>query len=342
MHRGTGSTPAARDGAAAVPERRPPHFSIPFPTELNPDTERAGRAGLRWARETGLTPGPVERRALAAPRYDRLAGHAYPRAEGPELDLTVQWMMWFFTFDDLFDGPFGRDLLAVGGLTETLIAAMYDGRGPHDGDMPLLRGFLDLCRRSVAHTSPSWRTRFHSDVEVYLRSYQWEAANRVLGRTPAIDTYLEMRRHSIGVWMSLDLAEPCGRFALPHSAFRSEAIQTMRRLCSDVVVLVNEVLSYDKDRGHGDVNLLVLLQETERLSFAEAVRRAQETVADDVRRYQDLEAGLDRLLTDLNLPPHHASDLERYAHAMRSWMRGNLDWSLETVRYRRRQSGRVS
>ncbi|WP_027346185.1 terpene synthase family protein [Hamadaea tsunoensis] len=310
-----------------------PRFDIPYPSRISPDVERARLEGLRWAREMGIVRDGAETAALDAPRFDRLAAYAYPGHVGAPLDLVVELMLWFFPFDDLFDGPLGRDPAATAALIENLVAGMYAERPPSPFDPPMVRAFLDLWHRARIGTTPSWRTRLHSDSEAYLRSYQWEAANRVRGRVPSVASYVEMRRHSIGVWPSLDVGESTGRFEIPQVAFRSDHVQTMRRLCSDVVVLVNEAYSAAKDHEHGDLNLAVLLEREEGLTARQArarvVAMAEACVADFVR----LDAGLDRLCDDLNIPAARP-DLERYADGMRSWMRGNLDWSRETVRYR--------
>jgi hypothetical protein len=323
-------------GTAAArirPRIRSPRFDIPYPTRISPDVERARREGLRWAYAMGIVRDEAEAARLDAPRFDRLAAYAYPHNVGPELDLVVELMLWFFPFDDIFDGPLGRDLTGTTALIESMLAAMYAHRPPHPADPPMVRAFLDLWQRARIGTSPSWQTRFHSDTEAYLRSYQWEAANRVRGRIPGVAPYLEMRRHSIGVWLSVDAGERTGHFEVPHTAFRSEHLQTMRRLSSDVVVLVNEAYSAAKDRDHGDLNLVVLLQTEHGLGPDAALSRVEAMAAECVREFRRLEDGLDRLHDDLNLSPAARTDLERYADGMRSWMRGNLDWSRETVRY---------
>ncbi|WP_144122614.1 terpene synthase family protein [Catellatospora sichuanensis] len=319
-----------------TPVGRSPRFDIPYPTRISPDVERARLEGLRWAREMGIVRDDAETAALDAPRYDRLAAYAYPANVGADLDLVVELMMWFFPFDDLFDGPLGRDPAATAALIDSMVTAMYAHRAPHLTDPPLIRAFLDLWQRIRLGTTESWRTRLHSDTEVYLRSYQWEVANRVRGRTPNVATYLEIRRHSIGVWPSVEAGERTGHFEIPHTAFRSEQIQAMRRLCSDVVVLVNDALSAGKDRDRNDLNLVPLLQGEEGLTADEAMARIEQMVDQRLREFRRLDDSLDRLHDDLNLAPAARYDLERYADGMRAWMRGNLDWSLETVRYRAR------
>ena len=74
--------------------------------------------------------------------------------------------------------------------------------------------------------------------------------------------------------------------------------------------------------------------ESEGIGTGKAIVCIEDMVETRVRRYQQFENGLDRLCTDLRLTPSAHLDLRRYAHGMRSWMRGDLDWSLETIRYR--------
>lgn len=93
-----------RDDAATV-DGALPRFSIPWPPRLNPEVERMRQHSLDWARSSGIVTSDEEVARLDEPRFDRLAGYAHPDARGLRAELVGDWMIWFFRFDDWFDGP---------------------------------------------------------------------------------------------------------------------------------------------------------------------------------------------------------------------------------------------
>jgi hypothetical protein len=313
----------------------PPAFNCPIPAAISVEAEQGRARGLRWALESGLVRDATQAEQLDQARFDRLAAMAYPGALGAELDLAVGWMLWFFEFDDWFDGPAGTDVHAVDELLDRMVAMMYGAAPRAAGDHPLVRVFLDLCERSRIGMTPSWQGRFHSDAEVYLRSYRWEAVNRAQARLSDVETYLEVRRHSIGIWMSLDLAERVSSMELPHQVFRSECIQRMRRLCSNHVVLVNEIASFGKDRAGMDCNVLSLLEASGGPVGRDAVTWVRERADEQLAEFLDLQRSLPVLCDRMNLPAASLPAVVESGRAMASWIRANLDWSLETPRYLR-------
>jgi 5-epi-alpha-selinene synthase len=75
------------------------------------------------------------------------------------------------------------------------------------------------------------------------------------------------------------------------------------------------------------MNLVFILQNTYDLSLQTAVDRAAAIHDAEVRAFEIMEAQLPAcgLMVD--------ADVQRYIDGLRSWMRGNLDWSLTCGRY---------
>ncbi len=52
--RGKGAQPSTAASDGSTPHRQP-RFSIPFPSQIGPDVERARQRGLRWARSMEIS-----------------------------------------------------------------------------------------------------------------------------------------------------------------------------------------------------------------------------------------------------------------------------------------------
>ena len=125
----------------------------------------------------------------------------------------MAWMYWFFLFDDWFDGPLGRDPVAMRRLVGVLTDHVYGRPGAVTTDSPpLVRVFAEIYDRAADGMSPAPRGRFATDVAQYLFTNYIEAFHRARGGPDEMDTVAHMRRYSIGVLPSLGFGEPAVGF----------------------------------------------------------------------------------------------------------------------------------
>jgi 5-epi-alpha-selinene synthase len=100
-------------------------------------------------------------------------------------------------------------------------------------------------------------------------------------------------------------------------------------MTNNVISWANDIVSLEKERLQGDVhNLALILAYEQKLSLQDAVERVGALHDAEVYAFIALTRRLP------SFAPLVDSDLRRYVTGMRFWMRANLDWSLDTVRYR--------
>jgi 5-epi-alpha-selinene synthase len=100
-------------------------------------------------------------------------------------------------------------------------------------------------------------------------------------------------------------------------------------MANNVVCWSNDIISLDKEMKRGDVHNLVLALRCEhQLVLQEAIDHAGELHDAEVRAFIDLEPRLPSFGAAVD------AELARYVVILRSWMRGNLDWSHASGRYR--------
>jgi hypothetical protein len=126
----------------------------------------------------------------------------------------------------------------------------------------------------------------------------------------------------------MDLIEPVNGIDLPSDVLRDTLFQRALGAACDVVCWTNDLYSAQKEadlREHH--NLVLITEHIEQVSRARAFAEvARETVA-ELDNFLALEPQV------LAAWPEHGEQLRKYLNGMRSWMRGNYDWSRRTKRY---------
>ncbi|HEV2783940.1 MAG TPA: hypothetical protein VGX25_31520 [Actinophytocola sp.] len=298
-----------------------------IPPELNPHAEAATRHLNRWVVEHRLIG-----RAVARERFDRanfgwFAAVTYPTADEADLGLVADWFAWLFLLDDqLDDGLLGRDPDRAGELMGAIFNVL-NGLGARPGAPSIVTSLDDLWARTVATASPGWRRRFVEHVVAGGMAACWEAENRVRGVVPDVPSYVENRRHTGAIYVCMDLIEIVEHIDVPPEVYGGEPFAEALDAACDVVCWVNDLYSLDKETSLGEYhNLVTVTQHAHRLSQAEAIDVVVGRIAHRLREYLAWEPAA--------LAAGPAPVVAPYLAGMRSWMRGNLDWSATTRRYR--------
>ncbi|OIK05297.1 terpene synthase family protein [Streptomyces monashensis] len=322
-----------RTGGAHIPE-----IHCPFPYQVNPHADQA-RAHLDgWVRRTGLV-----RRASAAQRFAQadfgwFVSLVHPTANARHLELTADWFAWLFLVDDqLDDGGFGRSpqrmRQLVDSMREVLEAADFGAsRAPATDAPPAVSSLADLWRRTAADASPQWRRRFVRHLRgCLLTATVWEADNRIRGRVPDEETYIEKRRHTGAIYVCMDLIEIVEHIDVPEDLYDSPEFTAALDAACNVVCWTNDVYSLEKERALGEVhNLAYVVQHHRGIGQEQAVAEVCAATSAETERFLSAERNLLRTRLD------HAAVLTPYLAGMRTWIRGNLDWSRRTRRYQPR------
>ncbi|MCM2393687.1 terpene synthase family protein [Streptomyces albipurpureus] len=304
---------------------------IPFPRRISRDVDRARDQHLHWPRSHGLLEGEEVVRRHAGARYAELAARFYPDAVGEELDLGVDLMSWFFLFDDTFDGPDGEDPARAGLLVESVTQVLRRPATP--ADPPAVRAFSDLWRRSCDGMSPQWRQRAAEHWRTYLSGYVLEANHRQLGLMPTVEEHLLLRRETIGVYPTVDLAERIGGFEVPEHVYADGRLTAMRHIAAEVDTIHNDLCSVEKEEARGEIHNLLLILERQGCTRAEAVEEMRRMIRSRTERFLVLETGLTGLCDSFRLTEARRVSVHRFADALRAVMRGDYDWAEQSGRY---------
>ncbi|ROQ73577.1 Germacrene A synthase [Streptomyces sp. ADI92-24] len=308
-----------------------PDIYCPFPQRTNPHVGHV-RAHLdSWTRNTGLVHRDSARERFEQADFGAFVGMVYPTADSKNLDLVADWFVWLFLVDDqLDDGHLGRSPDRVRSVVE-LMRCVVDGSGtPADEELPAaVVALVDLWERTVPAAAPQWRRRFTYHLMKYLTTATtWEAGNRADGVVPPEATYIEKRRHTGAIHVCMDLIEIVAGIEAPESIHNDPRFIIALEASCNVVCWANDVYSYEKEQVLGEIhNLVHLVRHHRGYGKQQSLDHVCAEIAAETERFLAAEAELLTAYPQLNWM------LKPYLDGMRSWMRGNLDWSRQTPRY---------
>jgi Terpene synthase family 2, C-terminal metal binding len=303
----------------------------PFESALNPGTEEAHHHTREWAEHFGLVRDANAQRQVATERFTWLVGHFFPWAQKRELELISDFTSWLFWHDDLCDETtLGEDPPALAQQFDWLLGILTR-RHPARANAAFDLAMADL-RDRFEQAAPSWGwfARMVASIHQYFDAGVWEAANRRQGIVPGVGTFIGMRRFAGGMYIYTDFVELAGRFELPLVVRGHRDVSRLVQITCNVACWHNDLFSLDKELAWGDVhNLVVVLARERQLSLPRARALAVEYCNREVASF---------IPTARRLAPHGAEIdgmLAGYQRGLGALMRGNLDWSLGTDRYRR-------
>lgn len=311
-----------------------PRFYCPFPPEIHPQVEEIHQHTLLWATHHRLLQKEVAIHRFNTSRFAWLAARTYPRTSFEKLALTNDFFTWLFMLDDQFDDSnFGRQFARMEQIVDSLLAVLDITRigkslqsKPLQG--PVAEALQELWARALPLTTPQWQQRFVHHLRDYLDAYLWEIGNRVSDETPDIALYIEKRQDAGAMRLALDYIDLAEHVDLPPEIYKSSPVQTLLLITNNVVCWQNDIVSVEKEMAHGDhSNLVLVLQKAHKCSLQEAVFLANDLITREIKLLESLAEAIPPLL------PDHQPDLQKYLAGARSWIRGNLDWSLESYRY---------
>ncbi|MGW0802602.1 terpene synthase family protein [Nonomuraea sp. NPDC002799] len=298
-------------------------LTVPFPAGLNPHTGMLASSLRAWARRCGIPPAAVGRAA----RYDLLAGRMYPRARPAVLARIAETVVWLFLYDDYCDpgGPAGTPSRATRAAARVGHVLSGRARPPRER---VLRCLGDLTERWLPLVDDEWRLRWAESVQGFADGIRDEAAARAAGVSPGLPDYLAARLHTSG-WMTLtDLVTPAEDASLPGDLYRSTEYLALRRTAGEIACAINDVFSQGKEVAAGEVHNMVLIRGRD---LNGDLRAATETTLDWIAgRLTDYQSTRAAFLTR----SRRTTAAERHLSGIESLIRGSLDWSFETSRYR--------
>jgi 5-epi-alpha-selinene synthase len=306
-----------------------PQLTCPFASAINPHAALVHQHTLDWVQRFALVHGDTGYQWVGVVSVGELAARAHPHASREALELISNWYAWMFFRDDQCDesaiGRYPERLTTI----NTRFLEILGGAPKTDLDGPLAHALHDLRERIERQVTPTWLRRFTRTVKEYFASTVWEATNRARNFTPDVATYIRMRPLTGGLAIDTEFIEIVEQTHLPPEVRSHPVVRALTTASNNVVCWANDLISLEKEVKCGDVhNLVLVLRHAYQLTLQQAIDHAAQMYNREIAAFLELETQLPSFGTAVD------ANLRRYLSVLCARMRGNLDWSYATTRYR--------
>ncbi len=307
-----------------------PEFPYLLPAHRHPQTEDIRRESDAWVVENmGFAlQGEREMELLLEEAASLWTCHVLPTAMPDRLRTMCKYTEYLSVFDNAMVDreKIGKDPKAA----EELFARVANilGDQAEGADFAWGSALQGLWKDMRAGCSPQLWQRFMAEVERFLAGCVDEITSRSDDRVFDWDTYLRIRRDSVGMGMYFVLGEYGLGIDLTDDLRRSGALREIIDTALVHIMLTNDLFSFRAEAVMDDyVNGISVLRLSEGLGLQQAVDRLFGVIdglrADFMAQRRAIEAG--ELGRD--------EDIRAYLDALWHMMAGNLQWSYLTSRY---------
>ncbi len=264
--------------------------------------------------------------------FVELDAFVYPYASLERLGVVGGFNQWLYFLDDQYDDhpECHDDLEAIRSIMQRGVD-LLSGAPLQVKPTPFERYTRAYRRELAALMPPGFFERFVDNVKRYLFEGSLLGLGYWLRReTLPLDQYIELRALDSGVYPVIDCVELAADLRLPSELLETPELRDMVHAAVRHVALANDVFSFEKEtlQNGSTVNLVHVLRVRENRSIESAAQRAADIVNGYAKSFLRLEQRLPRC------EPALERQRAAYVNGMKTWMRGNVDFSLQSQRFR--------
>ncbi|EIW77082.1 terpenoid synthase [Coniophora puteana RWD-64-598 SS2] len=258
---------------------------------------------------------------------DAKSQRAFDLCDFNELRSSCDMMHLFFMIDELSDqetGPVVREQAA---------SIMDAFRNPYAqrpaGESILGEISRQFWGRTLERAKPSALTqqRFIATFDAYTAAVATQANDRDADFVRDIESYLAVRRNTIGTYPSFVFLEL--GMDLPEDVLEHSIIRDMQRYISELIAVSNDLYSYNIEQARGDSghNVLTVAMHDLGTGLDGAIKWTGEYCDILERKFKDAANHLPSWGRGIDEQVTH------YVSGFGNWARANEVWSFETPRY---------
>ncbi|KAG8908273.1 hypothetical protein FRB99_007806 [Tulasnella sp. 403] len=301
----------------------------PFNLRVNPHYQPLAAISEKWLDDHKVHPSPKKRAAFEACNFGLLTAMCYPDADYARFRVLCDYINCLFAFDDLTDeGGLRKDGTGTKKASDIIMNALHHPFA-YQTEFRCGQVFASFWGRAVeTGCAPGMQRRFLEYTDLYVQAVHEQVLNRAQGHIPTIDSFIELRRDTGALKMCFAMGEFGLNLDLPDEVFECPLIRIMEDCANDVVVLSNDIYSYNIEQAQGDTcNIIEVAMKEKGLDVQGAMDFAGGLVKDRVDLFVASKAQLP------SWGPRVDADVLKYLRVCEDWMTGGFHWSLQSERY---------
>jgi 5-epi-alpha-selinene synthase len=312
---------------------RPPRLYCPFPAAIHAEADRIEEGTIAWMKSFHYINDAGAEQTARSAQFGIRAARVHPTGDIEAIQLVSDLTVWLFLTDDVHvEKPGISRSPAI--TADHLIRSMRVLRDPDDlspRTSASLLALQDISRRMRVLATDEQRHRLINGMQEFFFAACCEAITRSRRSLPSTADYISVR-DAINCLRSVCFVfiEIVGGFELPGSTWCRTDLQEVVNKATRIVSNHHDILSGLRELSDEvPMNLPAVLAQEQGLPIAEAFARVGAIADADTHAFVTL---CNRLL--MNEPD---PSVRRYVDGLKDWIRGNLDWSRTTGRYRVQQ-----
>ncbi|KAJ7654615.1 isoprenoid synthase domain-containing protein [Mycena polygramma] len=283
----------------------------PWPRIINPHYEEVSAESSAWFHSFKA--------------FSKKSQYAFDKGDFEHLRTGCDLMNLFFLVEEYTDV---ESAAVVQEMVDIVMDALNHPHKPRpEGEIVLGEATRQFWELAIKTASPNSARHFMESFKDYLDSLVVQAEGRAFDTVLTIDSYLQVRRQNIGARPSFVPGEL--HLDLPDEAFYHPVIKELETHITDLIILDNDIASYNKEQAAGDdrYNILTIVMHRFNIDLHDAMA----VVCD---HHTELEGKfLAAMKTVASFGSEVDEELQEYIQHLAGWPRSNDCWNFEGGRY---------
>jgi hypothetical protein len=325
LGRSAGSPPSL-----GLPRVKVPELHCPFAASLHVDARRIEEGTIAWMKRYGYIHTPRDEDTARDAEFGIRAARVHPTGRTEAIQLASDLTVWLFLTDDRHIEQPGRSntLSIVSGHAMRSIRVLRDPDDLPPGPSDSLAALQDISRRLRALATHEQLDRFVNGMVEFFLAGCCEAASFSRRSLPLTADYIPVR-DAINCLRAVCFVfiEIAGGYALPGATWSRPDLQALVNKAVRIIANHHDILSGLRELAHDvPMNLPAVIAREHGLPLSAAFARVGDLANADTKSFVAMS---DRLLGT-----EQDRSVRDYVDGLKAWIKGNLDWSRTTGRYR--------
>ncbi|KAF5365843.1 hypothetical protein D9757_012802 [Collybiopsis confluens] len=265
--------------------------------------------------------------------FSLLAALSFPYQDKERLRASCDLMCLFFVIDEYTDLV---DEIEARKLVDCVMDALRNPDKPRpEGEWVGGEVARQYWQRVLKFATPRGQERFIEIYDEFVSAVVEQANDREHSTIHDVDSFLEVRRNTIGAKPSFAVLEL--DMSLPDEVVHHPVIVKLRLLATDMLCLGNDIVSYNLEQAQGNDkhNVIKILMEQYGMNVQEAMDSLDEWHKDLERQWNENWAKIPKFGGPID------KDVAHYLDGVATWVRANDTWGFEGERYFGKQGLKV-
>ncbi|KAH9026094.1 terpenoid synthase [Lactarius hengduanensis] len=296
-----------------------------WPRHINSHHNEVQAETAAWIKSSGVL-SPKAQEAYDRCDINLLASLGYPSHDKARLRTCCRLMSLAIVFDEL-SSLSHEDEVQV--MTKAMMGILLNPYTPRpEGEwvgVELARQSWELTIKTVSHQSLK---RLIKTCSACAQAVIQKSADLRHKRIRSVEEYFQLRRDTIGARPAFALIEL--DMNLPKEAVHHPVIEEMTILAVDMIILDNDIASYNVEQARGDDghNIVTVVMHQHKMDIQGAMNWVHDLHKELEAKFMDL---YENKIPKFGEPVD--TELARYVDGIGNWVRGNDQWNFETERY---------